>query len=151
MSKLTRIEIVIHLQSVGLFTHCTAEQTVRMASIVRQQLFPSGRRIYSIDDPADCLFCIVDGSVELKGRQGKRRVGAPQTFGVREILSDHPRAEHATALEDCEMLVFDSDDFFDLLSNNISIVKALFRRLLRPTDTPLDPRRVDDSEIGDAF
>ena len=134
--------MIVHLQSVSLFTYCTAEQVVRMASIAQQRLYAREQRIYSIDDPAEDLFCLVRGSVELKGRQARRHLEAPETFGVREILSDHPRAEQATAREDTEMLIFHSDDLFDLLSNNIGIVKALFRRLLRPvhvdSDRPLD-------------
>jgi len=134
MSKLTRIEMVVHLQSVELFAYCSAEQVVRMASIARQQRYVPGERIYSIDEPAERLYCIVRGGVELEGLDGQRRVESTGTFGAREILSDHPRAERATALEACEMLEIDSDDLFDLLSNNIEIVKALFRRLLRPSD-----------------
>ena len=136
MSNLTRIEIVVHLQTVGLFTYCTAEQVVRMASIARSRLYSKGERIYSIDDPAENLFCLVRGQVELRGKDGSRRVESPETFGAREILSDSPRSEHATALEDTEVLVLEGDDFFDLLSDNIGIVKALFRKLLRPEQAP---------------
>lgn len=138
MAELTRIETVVHLQNVGLFTYCTAEQVVRMASIARSRQVTEGERIYSIDDPAEHLYCLVHGSVELRGRDGKRVVEAPETFGAREILSDHPRSENATALEDTDMLIFEGDDFFDLLSNNIGIVKALFRRLLRPRPAPVE-------------
>ena len=138
MSKLTRIEMVVHLQSVELFAYCTAEQIVRMASIARQQRFVRGERIYAVDDPADRLYCIVRGEVELESPDGRRRVESTGTFGAREILSDHPRAERATALKDSEMLVFDSDDLFDLLSNNIEIVKALFRKLLRPDTSAVE-------------
>lgn len=142
MPELTRIETVVHLQSVGLFAYCTAEQVVRMASIARPHQVTKGERIYSIDDPAEFLYCLISGEVELRGRDGSRIVQAPETFGAREILSDHPRAENATALEDTRMLLFEGDDFFDLLSNNMGIVKALFRRLLRPKDlghTAVDP------------
>ena len=132
MSTLTRIETVMHLQSVELCTYCSAEQVVRMASIARPQQFARRECIYSVDDVAESLFCLVQGQVELKGKDGSRRVSPPGTFGAREILSDFARAENATALEDCDILVFDGDDFFDLLSNNIEIVKALFRQLLRP-------------------
>ncbi len=134
-SKLTRIETVVHLQSVELFTYCSAEQVVRMASIAQARQFAKGECIYAVDDAAESLFCLVEGEVELEGKSDRRRVLPPGTFGAREILSDCARTEHATASEDCEILVFDGDDFFDLLSNNIEIVKALFRQLLRP-----DPR-----------
>lgn len=132
MPSLTRIETVVHLQTVELFTYCSAEQMVRMASIAGRRTYAEGERIYSINESADYLFCLVAGRVRLENEQGQRVIEPPGAFGGREILSDHPRAENAVALESCELLVFESEDFFDLLSNNIEIVKALFRLLLRP-------------------
>lgn len=152
MSKLTRIQMVVHLQSVDLFAYCTAEQMVRMASIARVRSFRAGECLYAISDPAESLFCLVEGSVELrsaerpdspstgKGSNGEgsdwRRVEPPGTFGAREILGDEPRRWSAVARSDGLALCFDADDLFDLLSNNIEIVKALFRQLLRsPTSS----------------
>lgn len=150
MSKLTRIQMVVHLQSLELFAYCTAEQMVRMASIARVRSFRAGECLYAISDPAESLFCLVEGSVELRsserlddpsnggpsneGSSDCRRVEPPGTFGAREILGDEPRRWSAVALTDGLALCFDADDLFDLLSNNIEIVKALFRRLLAGDD-----------------
>ena len=53
MTQLTRIQMVVYLQAVELFTYCTAEQMVRIASIARQRNVPSGEEIYSANDPAE--------------------------------------------------------------------------------------------------
>ncbi len=53
------------------------------------------------------------------------------TFGVKEILSGRLRTETATATSEALVLAIEAEDFFDLLSHNIEIVKALFRQLLR--------------------
>lgn len=128
------------LQGVELFADCSAEQTVRLASIARQRSFASGERIYTTGEPADALYCVVDGRVRLADREEEesetprapeRCVGPHGTFGVEEILSDRLRRDEARAEVETSALVLDADDFFDLLSNNIEIVKALFRRLLR--------------------
>ena len=130
MASLSRIERVVHLQSVELFAHCSAEQMVRMASIARERRLHAGERLWTASDPADDLVCLVDGAVRLDGTDGEQLVEAPATVGVREILADEPRADDAEAVRDTVALVFDGDDLFDLLSNNIEIVKALFRQLL---------------------
>jgi CRP-like cAMP-binding protein len=85
------------------------------------------------------MYCIAEGSVVLRSPEGgERRVGPKEIFGVEEILSDRLRGENARAAEDTLALAVDSEDFFDLLSNNIEIVKALFRQLLRnPSRRPL--------------
>jgi len=138
VSSLTRIEMVVHLQGVDLFAYCSAEQMVRIATIARERHFTPGEGVYELDDPAEAMYCVVEGTVELEGRGGAtRNVGAREIFGAREILSDRLREEEARATERAVVLAIDAEDLFDLLSNNIEIVKALFRQLLRqPIDAP---------------
>ncbi len=132
MTKLTRIQMVVYLQAVDLFTYCNAEQMMRIASIVRQASFSEGEPIYAINDPADAMFCVVEGDVGLRSEAGvERQVGDRETFGANEILSDRLRGEEAWARSPTTALVIDAEDLFDLLSNNVEIVKALFRQLLR--------------------
>ena len=134
MNELTRIQMVVYLQAVDLFSHCTAEQMVRIASIARQRCFAAGETIYATNDPSEAMYCVAEGTVVLTNTTGgERRTGTKEVFGVEEILSDRLRAETAQAEEDTLALVVDAEDFFDLLSNNIEIVKALFRKLLRPS------------------
>lgn len=132
MNQLTRIQMVVYLQAVELFTYCTAEQMVRIASIARQRNFAAGEEIYSANDPAESIYCIATGAVALIHPDGgRRRLGPKEIFGVEEILSDRLLGENVRAEQDTVALVVDAEDFFDLLSNNIEIVKALFRQLLR--------------------
>ena len=140
MAPLTRIQMVVYLQAVDLFAYCSAEQMVRIASIAQQKNFTAGSEIYSANDPADSMYCIAEGAVTLRRPDGgERRLGAKEIFGVEEILSDRLRGENAHAEEDTVALVVDAEDFFDLLSNNIEIVKALFRQLLRHPTAALTP------------
>lgn len=149
MTTLTRIQMVVYLQSVELFTHCTAEQMVRIADIARQKALRRQTPIYAVNDTPEALYCVVEGSVDLLNADGTpvRRIAPGGTFGVREILSGRLRRDQAVATRDGIALEIDAEDFFDLLSNNIEIVKALFRQLLRAphevnpqaTETSLSP------------
>lgn len=134
MATLARIRMVVALQDADLFRHCTAEQIVRIAAIAEVDHFATGDTLYAPDEPADALFCIVEGEVEIlratQASSTRDRHGAGSTVGVEEILSDRLRAEHARASQPTIALRLDAGDFFDLLSNNIDIVKALFRRIL---------------------
>ncbi len=136
--------MVVYLQSVDLFAYCSAEQMVRIAGIAHQERFARGECIYSANDPAEALYCVVSGEVALERSGGdQRRVGRNGTFGVEEILSDRLRGEDARAEADTSVLAIEADDFFDLLSNNIEIVKTLFRQLL------CQPRRRQRAETAD--
>ena len=136
MTTLTRIQMVVYLQAVDLFNYCNAEQMVRIASIARQRNFAPDERIYSVNDPADAMYCVIEGAVRLEDSGGaERRFEARSTFGASEILSDRLRCEDAWAETATTTLEIDAEDFFDLLSNNVEIVKALFRQLLRHPET----------------
>lgn len=131
MEELARIETVVFLQGVELFSACNAEQIMRISAIARQRRFAAGEPIYQAKDPAQALYCVVRGRVEIENGRGERRsLGPLSTLGVEEILSGRLRAESATAVEPCLLLAVDAEDFFDLLANNIEIVRALFRQLL---------------------
>lgn len=134
MNELTRIETVVFLQQVELFSACSAEQILRISGIVSQENFSGGETIYQASDPADCMYCIVDGTAALHAPgEPEITLSVTDTFGVREILSGRLRQQHAQAGEALRVLKIEAEDLFDLLANNIEIVKALFRRLLDST------------------
>jgi len=130
MSELPRIETVLFLQSVDFFSACTAEQILRISAIVHQRQLATGEQIYSAGEEAGELYCVVEGAVGTGNGARSRRAGPGETFGVVEILSGRLRSHAAVAEEDSLVLEITAEDFFDLLSHNIEIVKALFRRIL---------------------
>ena len=131
MPQLARIETVVFLQSVDLFSYCKAEEVLRIAGIAQERSFQAGEKIYSVNDPSDTLFCVVRGMVKSESVNGGSQVFPPlSTFGSVDILRGRLRTDTATAQTDCLLLAIETEDFFDLLSNNIDIVKALFRHLI---------------------
>lgn len=130
-APLTRIERVLLLQGISLFKFCSAEEIVRIASIAAQATFAAGEQVYRNTDPAAALYCVVEGEVVLEHGDGSEDlVKAGDTFGVLEILSGRLRQAAARAVTDTRALRIEADDFFDLLSNNVEIVRALFREVL---------------------
>jgi CRP-like cAMP-binding protein len=130
MTELARIQIVVFLQSCDLFAFCRADEVLRLAAIARERRVAAGETIYRQGDPAEALYSVVQGEVRLRGGDADGGIGPLQSFGVREILCGRLRAAEATAAVDSLVLSIDAEDFFDLLANNIEIVKALFRHLL---------------------
>lgn len=132
MPDLAQIETVVFLQSVDLFSFCKAEEVLRIAAIAHERRFPEGERVFKEGDQADMLYCVVQGLVKLEGADGTSWEAGPlATFGFKEILSGRLRTETATTAAETLVLAIEADDFFDLLSHNIEIVRALFRQLLR--------------------
>ena len=131
MAELARIETVVFLQSVDFFAHCKAEEVLRIAAIAQERSFTAGERIYNANDPAEVLYSVVRGAVQLDATGGAPSIVPPLgTFGQVDILRGRLHTRGATAQTDCLLLAIEADDFFDLLSNNVEIVKALFRHLI---------------------
>lgn len=131
MPELARIEAVVFLQSVDLFTHCRAEEVLRVAAIADEETFRPDDEIYRPDDAAEALYCVVRGAVRLEAADGAAEVVGPlQTFGVLEILSGRLRTARAVAESETLVLRIRADDLFDLLAHNIEIVRALFRHVI---------------------
>ncbi len=130
MTELARIEVVLFLREVELFQFCDAEEILRIASIANECRFAAGETIFSAKDHSDALYAVVEGRVQLDYPDQRTRVAGPgNTFGVLGILSGRLRDAGATAEADTLALSLQAEDFFDLLSNNVEIVKGLFRQL----------------------
>ena len=131
MAELTHIEKMTFLHSADLFAHCTAVEVHRVASITTERAFAAGEMIYSSGERAASLYAVVRGGVRLEGGDGgPRDVGHLQSFGVEDVLVGRLRKEGATAAGETLVLEIAGEDFFVLLSRNIEIVRALFRRYL---------------------
>ena len=138
MNNLAQIERVLFLQDVELFSHCEAAQIMRIAAIAGERQFAAGESIFSVNDPSDAIHCVVRGEVQIESQtQQQVSVSPGSAFGVFDLLSGRLRTLNATAEADTLTLAIDGDDFFDLLSNNIGIVRALARFLSDRVTTPL--------------
>ena len=135
--ELAGIETVLFLQSIDLFRFCSAEQVLRLAAISHERRYQAGETVFEVDDPANELFCVVHGAIELDGgADSSEELGPLSTFGVTEILCGRLRTRGARATGETLVLAMAAEDLFDLLANNIEIVKAIFRRLLPEPTLP---------------
>jgi CRP-like cAMP-binding protein len=133
MAAMAHIEMIVLFQGVDLFSFCNADQLVQLAAIAHECVLQEGEVVYRRGERADSLYCVVEGKIELRGDENERRVIGPAgRFGVIDILSGRPRGAEAVAITNSRTVKIDAEDFFDLLSNNIDIVKALFRQVTRP-------------------
>ncbi len=131
MTPMVHIEMMVFLQGVDLFEHCNADQVLRLAAIATENTLAKGEVVFRKGEPPDALFCVVEGRIRLGGDgEGGAVVGPRGRFGVLDILSGRPRSGDAVAETEARLLTIEAEDFFDLLSNNIDIVKALFRTVV---------------------
>ncbi len=132
------------LRTVEIFRHCTTAQLIRIAEIARQESIDAGAPIYLLDQPADAMYCVIEGRIEMSSADGRSwQAEKGGTFGLTEILSDELRETEAIPESTCRLLVIEAEDLLDLLSNNIEIVRSLFRQLLS------DSRKSSSNDVGE--
>ncbi len=82
--------------------------------------------------PMDALYVILDGAVEIS-RNGERLHVARQSeiLGAWALFDEAPMPVSAKTLEDTRLLRIRRDDFYDLLSDNVEIMAAIFSTLVK--------------------
>ncbi len=129
------IQTVTFLQQMEPFAFCTAEQILQLAEIAHDEVCAAGELVFERGEPALALYGVVEGEVEVHGRdEASVTVGRGATFGIRDILAGRLRTETAVATVQTQVLLIEAEDLFDLMSNNIEIVKGLIKRILESAE-----------------
>lgn len=124
------------LRKADIFSRATVEELLHLAAISREVRFAGGDQIFRRGEPADAIYILIGGRVELEGDARRDSPGPFEAVGLYEVLSDQRRAASARAAEETLALKIEAQDFFDLLSHNIEIVQGLFRLLIQELSDP---------------
>ena len=128
---LTAVEKVILLQGVDIFSEVPTEQLAYLAAILDEENFAEGETIYQAQDHADSMFLVVEGRVRLHRGELEITVAAGgDTFGTWALFDQEPRVSAATALEQTQVLRLNTDNFIDLLADNIGITQGVLKALV---------------------
>ena len=62
---LNRVEIVLHLRSLELFSTLTTRQLTELANVVREERHPAGATIVREGEFGDCMYVVEAGEVDV--------------------------------------------------------------------------------------
>ncbi len=133
-AMLSGVEIVLHLRALALFERLRTRELTELAGIVRQMSFERGKRIVAEGDFDDCMYLVIEGTVEVT-RRGARlgELGAQDFFGEMAILDGETRSATVTASNSVRLLRIDRDDLLRVMDERpgiaISICQTLSRRV----------------------
>jgi MFS family permease len=112
------------LEQLGIFASASRPLIERLASEAEERAFPSGAQIISQGEPANYLYVLVEGSVEVtaSGDGGGparpiRTMTAPTYFGEIGILQHIPRTANVVAAEDCRCELIDGQTLLEALTS----------------------------------
>lgn len=111
------------LERLGIFTAAPQAVLERLASVCAVATFDAGEAIVREGEPADALYVILDGAVDVtaRGESGQehrlRSMGPDTYFGEIGLLERIPRTATVTAQVPTRCYRIDGDEFLDALTS----------------------------------
>jgi CRP-like cAMP-binding protein len=143
------VEVRHVLARTGIFSGLDDVQLDALARMVVRKLFEPREVVLRKGDPALQFYVIARGRLKAitaggEGRQAALSIMGPgEVFGEVAVLDGQPRSATITALERCELMIIQRNDFFHFLEKNptaaIKLMAVLARRLRHLSE------RVEDS------
>jgi HEAT repeat protein/ATP/ADP translocase len=139
------VEKVLFLKSAPVFARLVGEDLAPLARMAEVVSFAKGQRIFTEGEMGDALYVIVRGSVAiLRGRTHLATLSVGDALGEMAVLDEVPRSATAEALEETEMLRIGSEEFYEMLHEQVEIAEGVIRMLsdrLREADTQIKEMR----------
>lgn len=118
--ELKKREFVVNWRMVArvpLFARLDAASIATIAGLLRTRIVPAHTAIVRRDSPADAMYFILTGAVEVDIRPAPVRLGEGDWFGEVALLGDLRRTATVTALSECRLLALDLADFHRLIES----------------------------------
>ena len=141
------------LRSIPLFEELSDEELTSVASLARSQTYPGRAAVVTQGEPARALFAILHGRLKVVscGPDGRDTVlgimSEGEVFGEVALIDGGTRSATVTAIETCELLVVDREQFLKLLEESpplaVKLLVVLARRLRRLSQRSEDAAFLD--------
>jgi hypothetical protein len=132
---LSNIEKALFLKTVNLFESMTPEQLKILTNISEEVNFQTGEILFSENDPADYLYVIVDGEIEIVknySEPGEIRLAllhSKASFGELTLFGDEGRSATAIASKDSTFLAIEKEHLLLLIQENPAISTSILFQL----------------------
>ena len=124
------------LRNVSIFQEIDQNTLLKISKAMRPIHFPANTDILHKGDQGTSMYIIVQGKVRAHDGQGHTFgfMNDGQFFGEYALLDTEARSASIEAVEDTNAFVLQQQDFYEILGNNIDVVRSLlgvFTRRLR--------------------
>jgi len=124
------LEKVLLLKRASIFDRVNSEDLAALARVATVAVYAPHEVIVREGDAGDALFIIVRGSVGVvHANQQVAVLGPGEPFGEMAVLDREPRSASAVALEETEVLWIGSDEFYEVLHEQVEIAEGVIRML----------------------
>lgn len=155
-SRLQELEpLIVRLSGLGIFADATRPALERLAAAAVVERHPAGTALVSEGEPADALYVLQAGRVEVsaRGELGAehpiRVMEAGSYFGELGLLAKGPRTATVRALEDVEVARIPGDEFLAALSQTRPTAAFMEGARMRLARTHPSQELARDLPVGD--
>jgi CRP-like cAMP-binding protein len=128
-------ELIELLSRCDLLRHLPPQQIQQLLPLVKVQHVTAGKTLFNVGDPADTLYIVAKGEVDILGEVDPEshkarhiaRLDAGQAFGEMALLYGGTRTATVRATADSELLVIDRVDFEYLMKFDPQLARAIER------------------------
>lgn len=126
------IEKLLILKTVPIFVEAPDHILAQVVSILEEQEFAAGQRIFEKGDLGTSMYVIVSGKVRVHLDDRELTVlGERQVFGELALLDPEPRSASVTAIEPTLLFKISQSAIYDLMTNHIEITRGIMSVLCR--------------------
>jgi voltage-gated potassium channel len=128
--ELRRRDFIVTWETVAqvpLFDQLDASRIAAIARLLRPQIIPPHHVVVRRGEPADAMYFIMDGEVEIDLRPEPVRLRKGQYFGEIALLKKTNRTATVTTITECRLLALDAHEFHRLMAQHPDLASAIAR------------------------
>lgn len=124
-------------QHVSIFKDLDENQLAKLQEIAEKKNFAKGEVIFSEGDLGDIMYIIVEGRVRLTHtvslgiEKTLLILEAGNLFGEMALMTTNARSASAVAEEDCQLLLFRQEPFFQVLNHHQQLGVTLLHNMMQ--------------------
>ncbi len=131
---LTSIDRLLLVRGVPIFKELRDDFLVRLASIMNEVSYPTGRMIFAQGQEGRSLYVVVEGRVRVHlGDKDLAVLDKGSCFGEMSLFDAEPRSASVTAISNCDCLVLTQQQLYEAIDETpdiaVNIIRLLSRRI----------------------
>ena len=111
---------------VPFFTKLQASQIAEIAGLLKLSRAIKGEVLMREGDTGECMYFIVSGQVEVKGKAGTFILKTGDFFGEIALIERCPRTATVKAVSRCQLLILDARDFHKFVAHDHALLDVIW-------------------------
>lgn len=126
------IEKVLILRSSDIFHNTPEQELVGLAGILEEVYLEPDANLFLKGDKGNCMYFIYKGRVRVHDGNHTLAVLADNDIvGELSVLDAESRSASATTLEETALLKLEQEPFYEIMMNNVEVLKGILNTLCR--------------------